>query len=81
MKLLEAAECLKNIADGKYRSLEYVVTYKGIHGGNCENKEVVCSVYVYGYGYFTGETWEDALLKCEYAVHPEQKPMVEVEDI
>ena len=77
MKLIEAKEKLRNLAGpDAYISMSYEVTqYRD------NESEVECSVYVSDYNYYKGKTWEEALLKLEYVMYPERKPIPEVEDL
>lgn len=76
MKLLKAKECVDNLApNNAHVRLTYSVTYvRGV-------PEVECQIYVDPRIMVTEPTWEMALLELEYILHPEQKPIPEVEDL
>lgn len=63
MNFKEARAKLKEISGGRYRSLSYEVT-DPVEG----TPEIRCSVYIDGFNYQKGKTWEEALMKMKQEI-------------
>jgi len=70
MKFAEARKKLKELAKGDHHSLVYTETIT-----STGEKLTLCEVYINGYNYRSGETWEAALAKMERQINdiPEQE--------
>ena len=72
MKFVEAKKRLKELAKGDYHSLVYTETIT-----STGEKLTLCEVYINGYNYRSGETWESALAKMERKINDQQDPEYE----
>lgn len=73
MKLGEALEQVRKLAKGKYHSVGYrIVVFED------SQKKQECDVYVYGYNWHGGDTWEKVILELEKEIS-DNKPELEEE--
>ena len=72
MKFVEAKKRLKELAKGDHHSLKYYETVT--HTGEII---VFCEVYINGYNFRSGETWESALAAMERQINDQQDPEYE----
>lgn len=72
MKFAEAKQKLKGLAKGDHHSLKYTetITYT-------KERIILCEVYINGYDYRSGETWESAIAKMERQINGKQEPEYE----
>ena len=77
MKFQEAHNKLKAIAADRYCSISYDLTT--FSGGKLKSR---CGVYLDGYDWYHGATWDAAFHELNKALHPEQfvEEMPEVDD-
>lgn len=57
---------LSRLAKGEYRALKYELTFT-----DKTHYNVVCSVYIHGYGLYNAKTWKEALASLRISM---QKP-------
>ena len=72
MKFSEAKQKLKDLAKGDHHSLVYTETIT-----STGEKLTLCEVYINGYNYRSGETWESAIAKMERQINDESEPEYE----
>lgn len=65
MKFQEAKEKLLELVGDKFCSVEFKET---IFGHNSSKEETICRVYVEGFGFQDGPTWDVALGRMEIKV-------------
>jgi len=72
MKFAEARKKLKDLAKGEHHSLVYTETIT-----STGEKLTLCEVYINGYSFRSGETWESALAAMERQINDQQDPEYE----
>ena len=76
MNIVEAKKRLKKIANGRYYSLTYEF---GVFDD--DHMTQTCSIYIDGYAYHSGCTWDDAILSLEQSISLHTKPGdIDIED-
>jgi len=74
MKLMQAKTIVKKLAEGKIHSVQFDLTETA--SGQISTS---CSVYVGGKGWYTGDTWVEAINKLKEAITGESQKIEEFE--
>ena len=72
MTFEEARKELKELAEGEHYAMKFELSE---YGTGVE--EIVCSVYIHGYSYNTGRTWDKALDAIAEEMGETKKPSIE----